>query len=170
MQQLTSLWQSLDPRKRIIVVLATLAMFAAAKMLTPPAHLWREVNLRGLFIGMGTALIFLLMNYQIADYFTEPGSVVRVLDFNHSFVRDMTTTIAWSLFALALLMLGIWKRNAPTRYVGIALLVVALLKLFINDLANIGNIYRVAALMVVAIIALAASYLYQRYLQDEPKS
>ena len=29
MQQLTSLWQSLDPRKRIIVVLATLAMFAA---------------------------------------------------------------------------------------------------------------------------------------------
>lgn len=152
------------------LTLTALAMFAAAKMLTPPAHLWREVNLRGLFIGMGTALIFLLMNYQIADYFTEPGSVVRVLDFNHSFVRDMTTTIAWSLFALALLMLGIWKRNAPTRYVGIALLVVALLKLFINDLANIGNIYRVAALMVVAIIALAASYLYQRYLQDEPKS
>ena len=29
MQQLTTLWQSLDPRKRIIVVLATLAMFSA---------------------------------------------------------------------------------------------------------------------------------------------
>lgn len=147
--------------------LTALAQFAAAWQLTSPSHLWREVNLRGLFLSLGTALVFLLMSYQIADCFTSPTATVHVLRFGDSFARDMVTTIAWSLFALALLSLGIWKKAAPVRYTGIALLGVALIKLFLHDLANIGNIYRVGALMIVAVIALAASYLYQRFLQDE---
>lgn len=150
--------------------LTALAQFAAAWQLTPPSHLWREVNLRGLFLSLGTALVFLLMNYEIADFYTSPTATVHVLRFGDSFARDMVTTIAWSLFALALLSIGIWKKAAPVRYTGIALLGVALIKLFLHDLANIGNIYRVGALMIVAVIALAASYLYQRFLQDEPKS
>ncbi|MBL9184740.1 MAG: DUF2339 domain-containing protein [Verrucomicrobiaceae bacterium] len=150
--------------------LTALAQFAAAWQLTPPSHLWREVNLRGLFLSLGTALVFLLMSYEIADFYTSPTATVHVLRFGDSFARDMVTTIAWSLFALALLSLGIWKKAAPVRYTGIALLGVALIKLFLHDLANIGNIYRVGALMIVAVIALAASYLYQRFLQDEPKS
>ena len=150
--------------------LTALAQFAAAWMLVPPAHVWREFNLRGLFLALGTALVFLLMNYEIADFYTAPGSTVHVLRFGDSFARDMVTTVAWSLFALALLSLGIWKKTAPVRYTGIALLGVALLKLFLHDLANIGNIYRVGALMIVAVIALAASYLYQRFLTDESKS
>jgi uncharacterized membrane protein len=150
--------------------LTALAQFAAAWLLVPPAHVWREFNLRGLFLALGTALVFLLMNYEIADFYTAPGSTVHVLRFGDSFARDMVTTIAWSLFALALLSLGIWKKTAPVRYTGIALLGVALIKLFLHDLANIGNIYRVGALMIVAVIALAASYLYQRFLTDESKS
>lgn len=150
--------------------LTALAQFAAAWLLAPPAHVWREFNMRAGFLSLGTALVFLLMNYQIADFYTTPGSAVHMLRFGDSFERDMVTTIAWSLFALALLSLGIWKKTAPVRYVGIALLGVALIKLFLHDLANIGNIYRVGALMIVAVIALAASYLYQRFLQDESKS
>ena len=64
-------------------------------------------------------------------------------------------------------IIGIWQRNAPTRYAGVGLLAVALLKLFLHDLANIESIYRIGALMVVAIIALAASFLYQRFLTDD---
>jgi len=147
--------------------LTALAQFAAAWQLTSPSHLWREVNLRGLLLSLGTALVFLLMNYEIADFYTSPTATVHVLRFGDSFARDMVTTIAWSLFALALLSLGIWKKTAEVRYTGIALLVVALAKLFLHDLANIGNIYRVGALMIVAVIALAASYLYQRFLQED---
>jgi uncharacterized membrane protein len=44
---------------------------------------------------------------------------------------------------------------------------VALLKLFFHDLANIESIFRIGALIVVAIIALAASFLYQRFLTDD---
>jgi uncharacterized membrane protein len=147
--------------------LSALAMFFAAACLTPPKHIWDHINLRGLFCSLGGVLLFLLLNIEIADAFTPVGSRSIVFDFDGNFARDMTYTIAWALFALALLILGIWKRNPPTRYAGIGLLAVALLKLFFHDLANIESIFRIGALIVVAIIALAASFLYQRFLTDD---
>ncbi len=147
--------------------LSALALFAAAFWLTPPNHYWQKINLRGLFCALGTILLFLLLNIEIADAFTPAGERSIVFDFDGNFARDMTYTIAWALFALLLLILGIWQRNAPTRYAGIGLLAVALLKLFFHDLANIESIYRIGALIVVALIALAASFLYQRFLTDD---
>lgn len=149
--------------------LSALALFAAARWLTPPNDCWKKVNLRGLFCALGGVLIFLLLNIEIADAFTPAGERSITFDFDGSFGRDMTYTIAWALYALVLLMLGIWQRNAPTRYAGIGLLAAALLKLFLHDLANIESIYRIGALMVVAVIALAASFLYQRFLSDDLK-
>ncbi|WP_395753111.1 DUF2339 domain-containing protein [Prosthecobacter sp.] len=147
--------------------LSALAMFAAARWLTPPNDRWGGVNLRGLFCALGGILIFLLLNIEIADAFTPAGESSITFDFDGNFARDMTYTIAWALYALALLIIGIWQRNAPTRYAGVGLLAVALLKLFLHDLANIESIYRIGALMVVAVIALAASFLYQRFLTED---
>ncbi|MGV3659031.1 MAG: DUF2339 domain-containing protein [Prosthecobacter sp.] len=144
-----------------------LALFMAAKWLTPPAHLWNDINLRGLFCSLGGTLLFLLLNIEIADVFTPAGSRSIVFDFDGNLARDMTYSIAWGLFALTLLVLGIWKRNPPTRYAGIGLLAVTLLKLFLHDLATIDSGYRIGALIGVAVIALLASFLYQRFLTEE---
>lgn len=146
---------------------SSLAMFAAARWLTPPNDCWNKIRLRGLFCALGGILLFLLLNIEIADAFTPAGQRSITFDFDGNFGRDMTCTIAWALFALVLLMIGIWQRNAPTRYAGIGLLAVALLKLFLHDLASIESTYRIGALIVVAIIALAASFLYQRFLTDD---
>lgn len=147
--------------------LAALAMFLAAAWLKPPNHLWEKLNLRGLFCALGGILLFLLLNIEIADAFQPRGSPSIAFEFEGNFARDMTYTISWALFALGLLGLGIWKRQRHIRYPGLGLLAVALLKLFLHDLANIESIYRIGALIVVAIIALAASYLYQRFLSED---
>jgi uncharacterized membrane protein len=147
--------------------LSALAMFFAAFWLTPPNHYWQKVNLRGLFCSLGGILLFLLLNIEIADAFTPAGERSIAFDFDGSLARDMTYTISWALFALTLLVLGIWKRNPPTRYAGIGLLAVTLLKLFLHDLANIDSGYRIGALIGVAIIALVASFLYQRFLTED---
>lgn len=144
-----------------------IALFFAASWLTPPHHCWDKLNLRGLFCSLGGILLFLLLNIEIADAFTPAGERSIAFDFDGNLARDMTYSIAWALFALTLLVLGIWKRNAPTRYAGIGLLAVTLLKLFLHDLANIDSGYRIGALIGVAIIALAASFLYQRFLTDD---
>jgi uncharacterized membrane protein len=147
--------------------LAAASLFLAAWWLNPPRHLMGGFNLRGLFATLGTILLFLLVNIEIADAFTAPGSPYIVFEFSGNFARDMTYSIAWALFALALLISGFAMRNAPTRYAGIVLLAITLLKLFLHDLSRIGSIYRIGALIAVALIALAASFLYQRFLNKE---
>lgn len=139
------------------------AMFAGARALQPPRDFWNGINLRGGLCSLGGILLFLLLNIEIADAFTPVGSRSIVFEFDGNLARDMTYTISWALFALGLLGIGFWKRLAPTRYAGIGLLALALLKLFLHDLANIDSIYRIGALVVVAVIALMASFLYQRF-------
>ena len=141
-----------------------LALFAAAAWLKPPHHLWGRYNLKGVFHAMAGILLFMLLNIEIASAFTPVGQELSLQSPGTDFARAMTATISWSLFALGLLILGFWKRHALTRYAGIALLVAALLKLFLHDLARTGSVYRIGAFVVVALIALAASWLYQRFL------
>jgi len=71
------------------------------------------------------------------------------------------------LFPLSLLGIGIWRKSPHARYAAISLLVVTLLKLFIHDLASLESIFRIAALIGVALIAFAASFIYQKFLQEE---
>ena len=144
--------------------LVALAQFMAARWLVNPPLKIGSIDLRALFYSFGTVLLFLLMNIEIADAFAPVGERFITFQFEGSLARDMTYSIGWGLFALALLMLGFWKDSKPVRYAGIALLAVTLLKLFFHDLASIDSIYRIGALMAVAVIALFASFLYQRFL------
>ena len=82
----------------------------------------------------------------------------------------MTYTIAWALFALGLLTAGIAKQQRTARYAAITLLSISLLKLFFHDLANLQALYRIGALMAVAVIAFLASFAYQRFLPSNEKS
>jgi uncharacterized membrane protein len=50
------------------------------------------------------------------------------------------------------------------------LLSVALLKLFLHDLSQLAQLYRVAALLGVAVIAILASFAYQRFLPTNEKT
>ena len=148
--------------------LYTYGLVAAAQLLgawwfSDPAGRIRSVNARGVLLGFAGVLLFLLMNIEIADFFTPPGSRCVAFTFGMNFARDMTYSIAWGLFSLGLLGLGIWRHAGPARYASIALLVVTLLKLFLHDLSAIGSIFRIGALLGVAVIAFAASFLYQQF-------
>ena len=150
--------------------LAALALFAGARWLRPPHHRLGEVNARAALFAGGGILLFLLLNIEIADFFTAPGTRFIAFEFSGHFARDMTYSIAWALFAFALISLGLWRDLRGARYAGLGLLAVTLLKLFFHDLAAIGNVYRIAALLAVAVIALAASFLYQRFFDRSQKS
>jgi len=138
------------------------ALLAAAFWLKPPHHEWREIPLRALFWIGGGVLLFLLVNLQIANAFLPSDARYLTLQFGGNFARDMSYSIAWGLFALALLMIGFWKQTAGARYAAMGLLLVTLAKLFLHDLDQVGSIYRIGAFLIVAVIALGASYLYQR--------
>lgn len=150
--------------------IAAAALVAGARWLRPPNECIGDVNVQTVLFSMGGILLFLLVNIEIADYFTEPGRKFIAFKFSGDFARDMTYSIAWAVFALALIVLGFSLRAKGARYAGVGLLAVTLFKLFFHDLAAIGNVYRIAALIVVAVIALSASFLYQRFYSQEEKS
>lgn len=150
--------------------LATAALFTGARLLAPPRERVLGVNAPPLLNALGTVLAFLLLNIEIADYFTRPGAGALVFQFSGNFARDMTYTIAWALFALGLLAAGIWKQQQAARYAAIGLLSGALLKLFFHDLARLEALYRIGALFAVAVIAMLASFAYQRFLPGNEKT
>ena len=60
--------------------------------------------------------------------------------------------------------------GSAARYAALALLSMALLKLFFHDLARLAQLYRIGALFGVAVIAILASFAYQRFLPGHDKS
>jgi len=141
-----------------------ICLFVAARLLAPPRNLVLGRNMQPLLYTLGTLLAFLLLNIEIADYFSRPGMAALTFQFSGNFARDMSYSIAWALFALLLLIIGIRRTVRPVRYASLGLLGVTILKLFLHDLSQLDQLYRIAAFVVVAIIAIFASFLYQRFL------
>jgi hypothetical protein len=148
--------------------IVTVCLFAGARLLAPPRQKVLGLSAPPLLNALGTVLAFLLLNIQIADFFSEPGSTLT-FQFSGDFARDMTYSIAWALFALALLMAGILRKTPAARYGAMGLLSVTVLKLFFHDLANLGQLYRIGAFVGVAVIAMLASLAYQRFFNASVK-
>src|SRR6266508_3820228 len=150
--------------------IATVCLFAAARLLAPPRHRVLGHNALPLLYTLGTVLAFLLVNIEIADYFNKSGTVALTFQFSGNFARDMSYSIAWALFALLLLIIGMRKHAAPVRYASLGLLGFTVVKLFLHDLSQLDQLYRISAFVVVAIIAMVASFLYQRFLGAAEKT
>src|SRR5207248_4334464 len=91
---------------------ATACLFAAARLLAPPRHRVFGHNALPLLYTLGTVLAFLIVNIEIADYFSTPGAAALTFQFSGNFARDMCYSIAWALFALLMLIVGMRKQIA----------------------------------------------------------
>ncbi len=147
--------------------MAAAAFFTGGLLLKPPRHMLGEINVCATLLSLGTVLLFLLLNIEIADFFGTGPTLT--FDFSGSLPRDMTYSIAWALFALGLILVGMHRQLAPVRYAGIGLFVATLVKLFLHDLAELDQLYRIGAFIAVAILLIGASYLYQRFLAVDEK-
>ena len=147
--------------------ITSFCLFAGARVV----HGFRETELGRLvprlLYTLGAILTFLLLNIQIADYFSVGPTLTFA--FTGNFARDMTYSIAWALFAFALLIIGMKNKTKAVRYAGLALLLATLAKLFLHDLANLGPLYRIGAFIGVALVLIVASFVYQRFLAPPAK-
>ncbi len=149
--------------------IATICLFAGTKLLAPPRNVILKANVQPILATLGTVLAFLLMNIEIADYFSAPGSTLA-FEFGGNFAREMTYTIAWALFALVMIVVGIVRKIPAARYAAIVLLCVTLVKLFFHDLAHLNQLYRIGAFIGVAVIAMLASFAYQKFFNASEKA
>ncbi len=148
--------------------ITSVCLILGARLFKPPRQNPIERAASSLLYSLGAILIFLLLNVEIADYFSIGPTLT--FSFSGDFARDMTYSIAWALFAFALLLVGMRRKSGAVRYAGLGLLLVTLAKLFLHDLGSLSQLYRIGAFIGVAIILIVASFIYQRFLTPAAKT
>jgi uncharacterized membrane protein len=83
-------------------------------------------------------------------------------DSAHAHVYEqMLLSLAWGVYGAVLIAVGMWRRYAIVRYIGIAIIGVTSLKVFFYDLWELGGIYRVIGFIGFGGLLVLVSYLYQ---------
>jgi uncharacterized membrane protein len=141
------------------------AMFAVPYLLEA-SSVWTRRFRNACSVG-GTILLFLLLNIEIADFYSEGAGLT--FDFDAGLAQDLTYTIGWALFAIALLVAGLVKELRAARIASLALLVVAIAKCFLHDLMRLGGLYRVGSLVGLAVSLAVVALLLQRFVFREKK-
>jgi uncharacterized membrane protein len=112
-------------------------------------------------------LLFLLLNIEIADYYaTGPTIAFR---FGATVSQDLTYTIGWLAFGMALLAAGIYVRSRPARVAAVALIAVTTFKCFLYDLGSLEGLYRVVSFVGLAISLALVSLALQKYVLVKPR-
>jgi uncharacterized membrane protein len=93
-------------------------------------------------------------------------TTLEVNTFLYHFVPGLRAggvSILWSIFALSLILAGIWKDTRTLRYVGLALFAVVAWKVLFSDLARLEQLYRIIAFIVLGLLVLSGSFVYLKY-------
>ncbi len=111
-------------------------------------------------------MTFVWINLAIADWFAT-GDTLRV-SFERMPGRDLTTSIAWAVYALALLTAGVRTNTRGLRWLSLGLIMVTVAKVFLYDLGELEDLYRVGSLLGLAISLIVISLAYQRFVVSTP--
>jgi hypothetical protein len=111
------------------------------------------------FVLLGAAVFFLGWGTgEIFRYYDLLGEAAR-----WTLARDLSISAFWMAYAAALLALGFRLKQAPVRWAGLVMALIAAGKVFLYDLSQLSQLYRIFSFVLLAIVLLALSYRYQRW-------
>jgi uncharacterized membrane protein len=86
--------------------------------------------------------------------------------FTTQFMRSIEVagiSVLWSLFAVGLMLIGVWMRRKAYRLSAIVLLFVTVLKVLAYDTAEVSTPYRILSCLILGAMLVAVSFLYYRF-------
>ena len=133
----------------------------------------------GVVIGFFTAAFYLLIGRLEARQAALSFGTLALLLLFLSLTLELNTflyyylpglqsgglSILWSLFALGLIISGIWKNVKVLRLVGLGLFAVVAFKVFLIDLDRLDPFYRIIAFILLGVLVLSGSFVYLKYRQ-----
>jgi len=121
-----------------------------------------------LFYALALVVGFAWLNLTIVDWYATGPALTIPTDRLPA--RDLTISIAWALYGLLVLSLGMWRESTPMRVTSLLLVILTAGKVFLYDLANLRDLYRVAALVGLALSLITISLAYQRFVFRKPRA
>ncbi len=113
-----------------------------------------------LFVLAANILTLLLLTIEISAYWyvrglSEPDGVDHL-------GREVMLSVSWALYATVLIVVGLKRRFAPIRYLAMTVFGLTIAKVFLFDLAELEQVYRVLSVIVLGALLLLTSYRYNR--------
>ena len=110
---------------------------------------------------LAVVLGFAWINLTIIDAFAPDGPLE--FDFDRRPARDLTLSLAWALYGAVLLGIGMWRKSTSLRGLSLGLVMLTIGKVFLVDLGNLQDLYRVASLVGLAFSLIIISLAYRRF-------
>jgi len=121
-----------------------------------------EKNLITVASIAGVCLLLLVLSNECYGYFVSQslyGGDISVWRWR----GQLALTVLWTLFASCLLILGFRLERARLRWFAMSLYGATVLKLFLVDMANVQQLYRILAFFVLAVVLGLVARAYQRF-------
>jgi len=110
-----------------------------------------KYKLSDVMLVAGVGLLFVFLNVE----------VYHVVKLYAAEATKFAITLLWIAFGIALFVVGILKDIKLAKLVGTGLILLAILKAFFFDLAQLDSIYRIVLFLILGAILFGLSYFYQ---------
>jgi uncharacterized membrane protein len=139
-----------------------------------------DFSRRGAQIAVVTlnVLALLALTHEVADFYQRQLAVLRPT-FNRNvypqydpayyantrgirLAEDFTYSALWMAYGAMLMIVGFWRRSAFVRWLALLLIAVTIIKVFVYDALQLDKGYRIVSLIVLGVLLLAISFVYQR--------
>lgn len=110
-------------------------------------------------------ILFLLLNFEISDYFKKYDYTTSDV----SNIKQLVISLGWLIYSVIAMYFGILKRIKPLRKIALIVLGLTILKVFIFDLSFLDQLGRIIAFMGLGVILLLLSFFYQKYSEQIKK-
>lgn len=132
-----------------------------------PTRSARDLRIASVSLGLAAIVVgFVFVNLTVIDAFAVGRNLELPVDREPA--RDLTISLAWAVYATGLLAIGMWRKSSGLRKTSLALVLLTCSKVFLYDLGNLRDLYRVASLVGLAFALILISLAYKRFVfRDE---
>ena len=107
------------------------------------------------------------LSLEVWDALAPAGVRTNALAYGYSYAgawlaQQLGLSILWAIYATALILLGMIRRVALLRWQALTLFGVVVAKVFLFDLSELSRFYRILSFLILGVLLLAVSFLYQR--------
>ena len=104
------------------------------------------------------AYALIALSLEIWDYFGHAHG----LAIERWLAQQLGLSILWTIYATALILTGMARRAAILRWQALTLFAIVVAKVFFFDLSTLSRFYRIVSFLVLGVLLLGVSFLYQR--------
>ena len=102
------------------------------------------------------------LSSEFWDFFGRASTVLQA-----DLARHLSLSVLWTVYASALIFVGVQRRSPLLRWQALILFGLVVVKVFLFDLSFLERAYRILSFLVLGVVLLIVSFLYQRKIARE---